>query len=56
MHNIISICLFQGKELLSSCSAGSMADVGALLEKRTDVHFIGKVKTCIARLSQGRRV
>ena len=33
----------QGEELLSACSAGSTADVSALLEKGTDVHLIGKV-------------
>ena len=40
----VCTCLFQGEELLSACSAGSMTDVSALLEKGADVHFSGKVK------------
>ena len=46
MHIILCIHLFQGKELLSACSGGNMADVSALLEIRADVHFIGKVMRC----------
>ena len=49
LHTCVHVCtcLFQGEELLSACSAGSTADVRALLEKGTDVHFIGKVKRVI---------
>ena len=35
--------------MLSACSAGSKADVSALLEKGADVHFIAKVKRIYAQ-------
>ena len=45
VHIYVHTHLLQGEELLSACYAESTADVSALLEKRADVHFIGKVKT-----------
>ena len=47
MHVQTLTHLLQGEELLYACCAGSTADVSALLEKGTDVHYIDKVKTLL---------